>query len=64
MSKHGPAPNDQRSSALNPNDPAHRASQDNRSRQLNPNDDAYRSSRGQPSRSDERPDANGTIKKQ
>lgn len=37
MSKHRPSPNDQRSNALNPNNPAHKASQDDRSRQLNPN---------------------------
>lgn len=64
MSKHRPTPNDQRANALNPNNPAHRASQDNRSRQLNPNDDAYRSSRVRPPSSDERPAPDGTLKKQ
>lgn len=40
MSKHRPSPNDQRSNALNPNNPSYKASQDNRSRQLNPEDKA------------------------
>jgi len=40
MSKHRPSPNDQRSDALNPNNPAHKAAQDNRSRQLDRKDNA------------------------
>lgn len=35
----GRKPNDDRSDAKNPNNPAHQAAQDNRSRQLNPEDD-------------------------
>lgn len=42
----GRSPNDQRSDALNPNNPEHAAAQDNRANQLNPNSDAHRSSRG------------------
>lgn len=41
-----PSPNDQRSNALNPNNPASKAAADNRGNQLNPNSDAYRASRG------------------
>ena len=40
MSKKGktpPSPNDQRSNAKNPNNPAHKQAGDNRSNQLNPN---------------------------
>ncbi len=44
-----PTPNDQRSDALNPNNPAHQAAQDNRSRQLNPQDPAWHASRGKSS---------------
>jgi hypothetical protein len=40
-----PSPNDQRSDALNPNNPAHDAVADNHSNQMNPNNPAYRSSR-------------------
>jgi len=36
-----PSPNDQRSNALNPDDPAHKATADNRSRQMNPKDQVY-----------------------
>lgn len=42
-----PRPNDQRSDALNPNNPAQQAAQDNRSRQLNPQDPTWQSSRGE-----------------
>ena len=42
----GRSPNDDRSDALNPNNPAHQAAGDNRSNQLNPNNPAYDSSRG------------------
>lgn len=38
--------NDQRSNAMNSNNPAFKAGRDNRSNQLNPNGRAYRSSRG------------------
>jgi hypothetical protein len=43
MSKHGrsPSPNDQRSNALNPNNPAYRAAQNNRANTLNPNNPAF-----------------------
>ncbi len=41
----GPSPNDQRSDAMNPNNPAHGSAADNRSNQMNPNNPAYRSSR-------------------
>ena len=41
----GPSPNDQRSDALNPNNPAHDAAADNRSNQMNPNNPAFGSSR-------------------
>lgn len=36
--------NDDRSNALNPNNPAHGAARDNRANQLNPNNRAFRSS--------------------
>ena len=42
----GRSPNDQRSDALNPNNPAYQAAQDNRSDQLNPDNPAYWTSRG------------------
>ena len=42
----GASPNDQRSNALNPNNPAYKAGGENRSNQLNPNNPAYHSSRG------------------
>lgn len=45
--KGGRSPNDQRSDALNPTNPAFQAGADNRADQLNPNSPAYRSSRGQ-----------------
>lgn len=35
--KKSPSSNDQRSNALNPNNPAHKAARDNRANQLNPN---------------------------
>ena len=35
--KNRPSPNDQRSNAKNPNNPAFKAAQDNRANQLNPN---------------------------
>ncbi|MEE9506320.1 MAG: hypothetical protein V3V98_04150 [Thermoplasmata archaeon] len=41
----GRSPNDQRSDALNPNNPEYEAARDNRANQLNPNSDTYRSSR-------------------
>ena len=41
----GPSPNDQRSDAMNPNNPAHGSAAENRSNQMNPNNPAYRSSR-------------------
>ena len=41
-----PSPNDHRSNAKNPNNPAHRAAVNNRSNQRNPNNRAYRGSRG------------------
>ena len=44
-SKGGRSPNDQRSDAMNPNNPAHQAGTDNRSNQLNPNTLARESSR-------------------
>ena len=44
---HAPTPSsDQRSNAMNPNNPAFKAGRDNRSSQLNPNSRAFRSSRG------------------
>jgi len=43
--KSGRTPNDQRSDALNPNNPEQTTAQDNRANQLNPNNPAYRSSR-------------------
>jgi hypothetical protein len=49
MSNNPPSPNDQRSNALNPNNPAHKEARDNRANQLNPNNPAYESSRQQPS---------------
>ena len=42
----GQSSNDQRSNALNPNNPACNAAQDNRADQLNPNNDAHAKSRG------------------
>ena len=42
----GSSANDDRSNALNPNNPAHRTARDNRANQRNPNSRAYRSSRG------------------
>ena len=42
-SKHNPNAN--RSNALNPNNPAHRATASNRSNQMNPNNPAYRTSK-------------------
>lgn len=44
--KSGHSPNDQRSDAMNPNNPAYQASADNRSNQMNPNNPSYHSSRG------------------
>ena len=41
-----PSPNDQRSKALNPNNPTHQSAANNRSNQMNPNNPAYRSPRG------------------
>ncbi len=41
----GRSPNDQRSDAMNPNNPAHQDAADNRSDQMNPNNPAYDSSR-------------------
>jgi hypothetical protein len=38
--------NDDRSNALNPNSPEHRAAANNRSNQMNSNNSAYKSSRG------------------
>ena len=46
--KGGRSPNDQRSDALNPNNPASKAAADNRSDQLNPTSPAYRASREKP----------------
>lgn len=43
MSKHH-TPNDQRSIAMNPNNPAHQAALVNRSVQLNPNNQEYKGS--------------------
>ncbi len=40
----GPSPNDQRSNAMNPNNPASQASHDNRSDQLNPNNPEHKGS--------------------
>jgi hypothetical protein len=40
------SPNDQRSDALNPTSPEHRAAANNRSNQMNPNNPAYHRSRG------------------
>ena len=42
----GQSPNDDRSNAMNPNNPAYRAGANNRSNQMNPDSPAYRSSRG------------------
>jgi hypothetical protein len=42
----GRSPNDDRSDAMNPNNPAYHAAADNRSNQMNPNNPAYHSSRG------------------
>ena len=42
----GRSPNDNRSDAKNPNNPAHRAAVNNRSNQHNPNSRAYGASRG------------------
>lgn len=42
----GRSANDQRSDALNPNNPECNAAQDNRSNQLNPKSDAHAKSRG------------------
>jgi hypothetical protein len=50
MSEPDKTPNDDRSDSLNPNNPAHDASQDNRANQLNPNNPAYRSSHGDKSK--------------
>ncbi len=44
--KGGRSPNDQRSDALNPNNPASKAGADNRANQLNPDTPVYQSSRG------------------
>ena len=41
----GQSPNDQRSNALNRNNPAYAAAQDNRANQMNPTSDAYLKSR-------------------
>ena len=41
-----PSPNDQRSNAKNPNNPAAKAASDNRSNQLNPNDKASKGKKG------------------
>ncbi len=41
----GRSPNDQRSDAMNPNNPEYQDAQDNRSGQLDPESDTYRSSR-------------------
>jgi hypothetical protein len=40
------SPNDNRSNAKNPNNPASKAARDNRANQLNPQHSAYHSSRG------------------
>ena len=48
--------NDQRSDAMNPNNPEYYASHENTSNQGNPNNEAYRSSRGQALKSDEEDD--------
>ena len=45
MGKKDPSPNDQRSTAKNPNNQAFKAARDNRANQLNPDHPAYRSSR-------------------
>lgn len=45
MGKKGSSRNDQRSNAMNPNNPAHKDDRDNRSRQLNPEDEVYEKSR-------------------
>lgn len=45
MGKSGRSSNDQRSDALNPNNPEYRDAHDNRSDQLNSNNPAYHSSR-------------------
>ncbi len=49
----GRSSNDQRSDAMNPNNPEYHASLDNTSNQGNPNNNAYRSSRGQSPKDDE-----------
>lgn len=50
MSKKNPTPNDARSNAKNPNNPAHKYAQDNRSRQLNPKDTKTRKEGPNPGR--------------
>lgn len=46
MAKQGRTPNDQRSDAKNPNNPAHKAAGDNKSNQGNPNNPAHSSGKG------------------
>ncbi len=52
--KGGRSPNDQRSDALNPNNPAFKAGSDNRSNQLNPNNPASKASRTSATESNEK----------
>jgi len=51
--KGGRSRNDQRSDALNPNNPSSKAASDNRANQLNPNSPAYKSTRAPASDKDE-----------
>jgi len=56
MSKGKGSRNEQRSNSLNPNNPAHAASETNRAEQLNPTSPAYKSSRGEPKSDEESSD--------